>query len=168
MQAQPSDAAAINTLVNSAYRGESSRKGWTTEADMLDGIRTDSDQLKEIIDRKNSVMLVAVNGDDFCGCVHLEKKSFTCHLGMLTVSPTLQNFGLGKEILAASENFAKNEWDCDEINIHVISARKELISWYERRGFELTGDEKLFPMNDPKFGIPKVAEIKFLVMKKSL
>lgn len=72
-KAKISDVAELNTLVNSAYRGESSKIGWTTEADLLDGIRVDEERLKEFIEKKDSMILKYTDNENrIIGCVHLE------------------------------------------------------------------------------------------------
>jgi N-acetylglutamate synthase-like GNAT family acetyltransferase len=161
------DIDELNMLVNSAYRGDSSRKGWTTEADLLDGIRTDSEGLLETISRSDSQILKYLNEEGkIIGCVHLEMKGNKLYLGMLTVSPTLQNGGIGKQLLAAAEQVAL-EKQCDSIYMTVLTERTELIDWYKRHGYSLTGETQPFPMNNPRFGLPK-KHLEFVVMQKQL
>lgn len=169
IQAHSSQAIEINELVNSAYRGDSSKRGWTTEADLLGGQRTDSEGIKELIDRENSVVLVAENENSgkIEGCVHLEKNEEKCYLGMLTVKPTLQGKGLGGMLLEEAEAFAQF-WDCNHIYMTVIAQRKELIEWYEKRGFRQTGETKPFPYGDERFGLPKVENLHFVVLEKKI
>lgn len=160
------DVPQLNTLVNSAYRGELSKKGWTTEADLLGGIRTDEQVLTSLINKENSVLLLYKNNDTIVGCVNLQQHDNKLYLGMLTVNPDLQGGGVGKILLKASEDYAK-EKACTKIYMTVISIRKELISWYERHGYKDTGERKPFPMNDPKFGLPK-RDLEFIVMEKMI
>src|SRR5688500_7269379 len=130
------DIPALVTLINSAYRGEASKKGWTTEADLLKGeLRIDIPTLTTLITNKDAVMLkhVSVTGG-ITGCVYLHKQERGLYLGMLTVSPLLQGGGIGKQLLAAADNYAR-ENDCSSIFMNVISLRHELIAWYERHGF---------------------------------
>jgi ribosomal protein S18 acetylase RimI-like enzyme len=160
------DVPRLEKLINSAYRGESSKKGWTTEADFLEGIRTDEDSLLEMIKNPHAVILKYSDGDNnLLGCVYLEKQKDQMYLGMLTVSPTQQAKGIGKILLAASEKFARKE-NCYEMEMTVISIRNELIGWYEKHGYFKTGEKKPFP-SDIKFGIPKIP-LEFIVMKKKL
>ncbi|MEI6583374.1 MAG: GNAT family N-acetyltransferase [Chitinophagia bacterium] len=164
--AQLSDLLTLEQLVNSAYRGESSRKGWTTEADLLDGIRTTQQQLKDQIIAEDSVMLVITDTDDaIIACVYLQDKEPLLYLGMLTVQPNLQGAGTGKKLLAASEAYAK--WlGRTGIQMTVISVRHELIAWYQRRGYQLTGEKMPFPKH-LALGIPKQS-LEFLVLEKIL
>lgn len=159
------DIASLEALVNSAYRGESSRKGWTTEADLLDGIRVDAERLREVIAGANSEILKATNAqNEIIGCVSLEKQEGRLYLGMLTVSPELQNGGIGKKLLAASEAEAKR-MSCSCIYMSVLTQRHELIAWYERHGYRNTLRKKPFPMNNPRFGLPKKF-LEFFILEK--
>ncbi len=160
------DISLLSALINSAYRGETSKKGWTTEADLLGGIRTDKDSLIDLINKPGSVLLVYTKNEEIEACVNLQKQGDKIYLGMLTVSPTIQAKGIGKKLLQASEEYAIQQ-KCYAIIMTVISMRQELIQWYERRGYILTGEKKPFPSNDPKFGLPK-QELEFVVMKKKL
>lgn len=153
-------------LVNSAYRGEGSKKGWTTEADLLDGIRTDAESIEQMINKKNGVILQSFNNNDVLqGCVYLEKQKDKMYLGMLTVSPPEQTKGIGKQLLIVAENYA-NEQKCLLVEMTVISVRKELIAWYQKHGYKNTGKTKPFP-NDAKFGIPK-QPLEFIIMQKEI
>lgn len=159
------DIPELEILVNSAYRGTTSRAGWTTEADYLDGIRVDKQGLEEMIKRKDACLLVLKKLNVILACVFLQKSENELYLGMLTVTPGLQARGYGKKLLSAAEDYAVSV-NCNKIEITVISLRTELIAWYERHGFQLTGETKPFP-DDPRFGIPK-QPLEFAVMKKDL
>ena len=162
--AHVNDIPQISKLVNSAYRGESSKKGWTTEADLLDGIRTDEDSLLKMMQKPGAVILKCCNANkEVAASVYLEKQSGKLYLGMLTVSPELQSSGIGKKLLQASEKYAVEEGCCGVI-MTVISVRHELIDWYKRHGYHDTGKKSPFP-KDVKFGIPK-QELEFIVMEK--
>src|SRR5688572_14890412 len=124
-QADKSDISSINDLVNSAYRGEGSKKGWTTEADLLDGIRTDEESLEEMLTRPNAIILLAELDNDIKGCVFLEQQADKLYLGMLTVKPELQGKGIGATLMAASELRAK-QLGCKKISMTVITVRDAL------------------------------------------
>jgi N-acetylglutamate synthase-like GNAT family acetyltransferase len=165
------DVNAISDLVNSAYRGESSKKGWTTEADFLGGQRTDPNKIREMILSDNVVILIKIDSasEQARACVHLEKKdSQTAYLGMLTVNPLEQAKGTGRELLQVSEDFVHKTWECKMIEMTVINLRSELIEWYERRGYKKTGEQRDFPMNDKDFGLPKRTDFHFVVLTKNL
>jgi ribosomal protein S18 acetylase RimI-like enzyme len=164
--ASETDTPQLVKLVNSAYRGDISKKGWTTEANLLDGIRTDEEALAKLIHQPGSVILKCTNeSNDLMGCVFLQNQAGQMYLGMLTVSPFIQAQGIGKEILKASEEYARQQ-GCSSVMMTVITARHELIAWYERRGYHQTEERRPFP-NDPRFGIPK-QPLEFVVMEKQL
>jgi ribosomal protein S18 acetylase RimI-like enzyme len=165
--ATATDVPALVTLVNSAYRGESSKRGWTTEADLLDGQRTDPGSILDILQKPGSVILKHVDeSGKINGCVNLELQSTKLYLGMLTVDPELQGAGIGKKLLNAAEDYGRAK-NANIIRMTVISVRDELIAWYRRHGYELTGETVPFPMGDPRFGLPR-QELKFVVMEKSI
>lgn len=160
------DIAAIEQLVNSAYRGDSSRKGWTTEADLLDGIRINQEGVAQILENKTATLLKATaSGNDLVGVVNLELQGKSMYLGMLTVKPDLQNAGIGKKLIAAGEAEARKK-GCTKMVMTVISVRRELIEWYKSKGYQPTGEKKPFP-NDPHFGLPK-QPLDFIVLQKDL
>lgn len=162
-------AEEINQLVNSAYRGESSKAGWTTEADLLGGQRSDPEGLKEIIQSENQIIILGrdENSNELLACVHLTLTSDGVYLGMLTTRPTLQGSGLGKKMLNEAENRTR-AWNAKRIFMSVIEVRKELISFYLRRGFQLTNQFKDFPYGDERFGLPKRDDLRFVIMEKFL
>ena len=164
--ATEADIPALVRLVNSAYRGESSKKGWTTEADLLDGIRTDEEGILNLIVQAGSVILKCTSHEnELLACVNLQKQGAKMYLGMLTVSPLIQAQGIGKQLLNAAENHAL-EQGCSSVVMTVITVRQELIQWYERRGYHQTEERQPFP-NDPRFGIPK-RPLEFVVMEKEI
>lgn len=158
------DVSDLNFLINSAYRGESSKKGWTTEANILEGIRTSEKELTEIIEKPNSSIFKFIENDTIIACVLLEIKINKLYLGMLTVSPEIQNSGIGKKILKFAEDYA-SKLDLTKIMMTVISVREELISWYKRHGYFDTGIKEPFPMDNPEFGLPKQT-LEFIVLEK--
>jgi ribosomal protein S18 acetylase RimI-like enzyme len=161
------DLTSLNTLINSSYRGETSKKGWTTEADLLEGLRTDEAELEEMIEEKNSVILKCLDENDhLVGCVYLQKQDHKLYLGMLTVSPPHQNNGIGKKLLTTAEEYAINK-NCSSIIMTVISIRRELIEWYERHGYERTGETKPFHYNGARLGIPKMP-LEFIFLQKKV
>ncbi len=166
--ANANDVDTISALINSAYRGESSKRGWTTEAELLGGQRTDPETLRETIaDKRDSILLL--DGQDApIACVYLQRRADRAYLGMLTIKPELQARGLGKRLLAAAEMWARENWKVAKIEMTVIQKRHELIAWYERRGYSNTGRTEPFPYNDEKFGLPKVADLEFVVLEKTL
>lgn len=160
------DIPDLVILVNSAYRGDSSKKGWTTEADLLDGVRVIPETLLEQMNTPGQHFLKAMDHQgSIIGCVSLLEKGHKIYLGMLTVDPNIQGGGIGKLLMKASEEFTQS-LGISVIEMTVISVRSELIAYYERRGYSQTGEKRPFP-NDPKFGIQKQA-LEFIVMEKKL
>jgi GNAT superfamily N-acetyltransferase len=161
------DVPALVAFVNAAYRGDSSKAGWTTEADILGGQRTDAGKLTEMI-RDGRVELACDDDGALAACVYLRKEAGgACYLGMLTVDPRRQAGGLGRRLLERSEEVAR-EWRCPRVRMTVIDVRAELIAWYERRGYARTGKTEPFPAGDPRFGLPKVADLRFCELVKEL
>jgi ribosomal protein S18 acetylase RimI-like enzyme len=170
MQISPAhieDIPALVALINSAYRGEASKKGWTTEADLLKGeLRTDISTLTEVMNRPQAVFLkYTTAGGHITGSVFLEKQEQGLYLGMLSVSPLQQAGGVGKQLMKTAEQYAKKN-NCPCIFMNVISVRHELIAWYERLGYQKTGETKPLPA-DTRFGVP-TQPLEFAIMEKKV
>jgi ribosomal protein S18 acetylase RimI-like enzyme len=161
-----SDVDAIAQLVNSAYRGEYSRAGWTTEADLLDGLRTSADEIQQLIAAESAIILLCLNNTALMGSICIEKAQDTAHIGMFVVNPTSQGQGIGKQLLAAAENLAQQTWAVQTYQMHVITLRHELIAFYERRGYQRTGILTEFPINDAVWQA-KRAGLQLEVLEKS-
>jgi N-acetylglutamate synthase-like GNAT family acetyltransferase len=166
--ARASDAEAIAELVESAYRGELSKQGWTTEADLLDGQRTDAKAVLELIGAARSEIWLAYNETILLACAHIEMQSDGCHFGMFAVRPTLQASGVGKALLAHCEASAKANFAAEQMLLSVIWTRESLMQFYQRRGYQLNGEKLPFPYGDERFGKPKRDDLYFLVMDKPL
>jgi len=168
-QAEPGDIGAIVGLVDSAYRGDASRGGWTTEADLLDGQRTDTEAVSAVVGASGSVMLVAEAAGQLAGCCHLERRAGgEAYFGMFAVRPGLQGRGRGQEILAEAERLAREEWGAVTMVMTVLAQRRDLIAWYVRRGYRLTGRSRPFPYGDERFGIPRRPDLSFVELAKPL
>ncbi|MCI3132103.1 GNAT family N-acetyltransferase [Phenylobacterium aquaticum] len=169
--AQDSELEAVAALVNSAYRGDSSRVGWTTEADYLDGQRTDADTLRrDLAAQPEAALLLFKDAPDGppLGTVWLEPaEPGVWYLGMLTIKPDLQDRQLGRTLLAGGEAHAAAR-GAKRMRMTVVSIRDTLIAWYERRGYAATGETRPFPYDDEKFGLPRVPGLTFIVMEKAL
>ncbi|MCE5232690.1 MAG: GNAT family N-acetyltransferase [Mizugakiibacter sp.] len=166
--AEPADAPAIVALVESAYRGDASRAGWTTEADLLDGRRTSVADLLPLLREPRSRVLLAERGGELLACAHIEKQGEAAYFGMFSVRPALQGGGVGKAVLAEAERIARADWGCDEMQLTVIDVRTELLAWYERRGYRRTGIHKPFPYGDERFGLPRRPDLRFELLVKPL
>jgi ribosomal protein S18 acetylase RimI-like enzyme len=168
--AEAADVAAIVELVESAYRGDASRAGWTTEADLLDGQRTDTEAVAATIVSPRSVVLLAIAGDGaLLACCQLDPAgNGCCRFGMFAVRPTQQGGGVGRELLERAEAHAVERFTATTMQMSVIAQRGELIAWYERRGYTRTGETQPFPYGDERFGLPRVADLHFVVLEKRL
>ena len=167
-RATHAEILAIVSLVESAYRGDASRAGWTTEADLLDGQRTDADDVRSCIDRARSIVLLAERDDRLVACAHVAVEGDAGYFGMFSVTPALRGAGLGKHVLAEAERVVREDWQLDAMRMTVIDVRGELIAFYERRGYVRTGITKPFPYGEPRFGVPKRPDLRFEVLEKQL
>lgn len=163
------DVPALHALVESAYRGDSARRGWTHEADLLDGQRTDVGALTELLADPTQMVLAAEAEGALIGCVCITNKGRgVAYLGMLSVAPERQAGGLGRRLVQAAEAAAMTRFNAERMEMTVIHSRVELIAWYERLGYAATGEQRPFPMDDVRFGLPKTADLSFVVLERTL
>jgi ribosomal protein S18 acetylase RimI-like enzyme len=162
------DVPALHVLVESAYRGEASRAGWTTEADFLDGQRTDREELETLVRGPSTRLLLAHRDGELVGCVLLREEVGCAYLGMLSVRPDLQSAGVGRALLEEAERVTRVDLARPEMRMRVISLRSALLGWYERRGYALTGEKEPFPYEEPRAGKPKRPDLEFVVLRKKL
>ena len=166
--ATTADVPLLVELVTSAYRGESSRSGGTTEADLLEGNRNVPEVLLADIARPRSRILLAERDGTLLGCAHVAEEDGAGYFGMFAVRPGLQGGGMGRAILAEAERVAGEDWALPLMRMTVIDLRVELIEWYERRGYRRTGQTRPFPGTDPRFGLPLRDDLRFAVLEKEL
>ncbi|MEU9549916.1 GNAT family N-acetyltransferase [Streptomyces werraensis] len=166
--ATDADVDALVELIESAYRGESSRTGWTTEADILHGQRTDREGVLAVVEAPDSRLLTVEREGRTVACCQLEHRGEHAYFGMFAVSPALQGAGLGRTVLAEAERQAREGWGVTEMHMTVITAREDLIVWYERRGYRRTGRTTPFPYGDERFGIPQRDDLEFELLVKEL
>ena len=165
-----SDIADYVALVDSAYRGESAKQGWTSEADILGGQRLDAKMARDMLAEENSVILLVRDGRSRAvASVYLrEPTDGQAYLGVLAVSPKGQGKGLGSALIDLAEAWAAERWSAHSLRMSVINKREDLIAYYERRGYQRTGDIEPFPYGDERVGLPKVDDLEFVLLRKRL
>ncbi|MEV7683974.1 GNAT family N-acetyltransferase [Streptomyces sp. NPDC088341] len=166
--ATAADTEALVALIESAYRGDSSRRGWTTEADILEGQRTDPRGVLEVIEAPGSRLLAVERDGELVACCQLEHRGEAAYFGMFAVLPGAQGGGLGRRVITEAERVARETWGVREMHMTVITVREELIAWYERRGYRRTGKLFPFPYGDERFGIPQRDDLAFELLVKPL
>jgi ribosomal protein S18 acetylase RimI-like enzyme len=166
--ARPADVPALVDLVESAYRGQRSRAGWTHEADLLAGQRTDAQMVGAAIGDPAGMVLVAEAGGQIVACCQMQRHDGYVYFGMFAVSPGQQGGGLGRAVLGEAERFAREEWGAGELRMTVIAQRADLIAWYLRRGYGRTGELSPFPYGDERFGVPLRPDLAFETLTKKL
>lgn len=166
--ARHADIPLLVELVTSSYRGDASRVGWTTEADLLDGARIDGERLTADIERPQSVILLGEENGEILACAHVAVDDGTGYFGMFSVWPDRQGKGIGKQMLAEAERIVREEFGQRTLRMTVIDVRDALIDYYARRGYQRTGIHKPFPYGDERFGTPKRDDLRFEVLEKTL
>ncbi|QDE40669.1 GNAT family N-acetyltransferase [Luteibacter pinisoli] len=166
--ATQADAAVIASLVESAYRGDASRAGWTTEADFLHGRRTDITEIEELLTGPNGRFVLFERDGLVAASCYIEHQGAVCYFGMFSVHPPFQGTGIGRLVIEEVERIAREEWQCERVEMTVIDIRDELIAWYERRGYSRTGRTKPFPYGDERFGLPQRDDLRFEYLVKAL
>ncbi|WP_296820177.1 GNAT family N-acetyltransferase [Brevundimonas sp.] len=163
------DIPALHALIEGAYRGEGSRRGWTTEADLLGGQRTDPEALAAILVDPKQAILMAERDGALVGCVLIaDRGGDTGYLGMLSVDPELQSGGIGRALVRAAEREVQARWGARRLEMQVFWQRDSLIAWYARQGYEPTGETCPFPMHDPRLGVPLRNDLWFVVLAREL
>ncbi|UVI35412.1 GNAT family N-acetyltransferase [Brevibacterium spongiae] len=166
----PADIADYVALVSSAYRGEGSKQGWTTEADILGGQRLDVPMAEEMLAEADStILLVRDSQGRAVASVYVRQPTDgEAYLGVLAVSPVGQGKGVGSALINLAEAWVAERWSAHTMRMSVINKRDELIAYYERRGYERTGEVEPFPYGDERFGVPKVDDLEFVLLAKPL
>lgn len=162
-EARHQDVPAIASLVNRAYRPRPGEAGWTHEAHLVAGTRTRDSQVDELMRARGSVLLVACRDDRVIGCVQVEASSGSSYIGMLAVDPALQAKGIGKQLLGFAERFAADAQGSSRLVMTVVSHRQELVAFYVRRGYQLTGRTQEFPAYA---GVPKQPGLELVELEK--
>ncbi|KAJ3322313.1 hypothetical protein HDV06_003207 [Boothiomyces sp. JEL0866] len=164
-EATTADAAPVVNLANAAYRGND---GWTSEYGLISGTRLCEEMVGEMLQHANQKLLLFKEGNELSACIHLERDGDSVHFGCFCVDPKQQGSGIGKYVLKQAEEWARSNWNTKKVFMEVVSVRKELISYYLRRGFVNTGKNELYPYHDQRFGIPTTENLTFDILEKDL
>ena len=170
--ARPADADVLTDLIRSAYRGQDSRAGWTSEADLVEGERISRDQVLAMISAGGSLLLVGLLvGEDagqLVACCQLRNEGAgLAYFGTFAVSPQAQGAGLGRQLMAEAERQAVAAFAATRLEMTVLAQQDKLIAYYERRGFRRTGATRPFPA-DPRYARPLRDDLYFVVLEKPL
>lgn len=166
--ATSADVAAVVALVESAYRGQGSRAGWTTEADLLDGQRTDAEEVSALVSDDKTRVILATRAALLVGCVLARLEEGQGYIGMLAVRPTEQGSRVGRRLLEEAERTLRRKFGASVARLTVLRQRPELIAWYERRGYHPTGGTEPFPYGNHRFGLPRRPDLEFVVLSRTL
>lgn len=164
------DVGAVVDLVESAYRGDESTTGWTTEADLLDGQRTDVEAIEAVVAAPQAHLILATaDSGELVGCCVIENRAGgQAYFGTFAVRPGLQGGGIGNQLIVEAERTARDDWSCETVEMTVIGQREDLIAWYLRRGYLPTGEMRPFPYGDERFGLPRREDLYFVVLAKPI
>lgn len=183
-EATLSDVPALEVLLNRCYRFN---EGWTNEADLVGGVRTNQAELESVINDPKQYLFVfpkTANGlrdgaetGEILGCIDVEIKHDGAYIGMFAVNPKLQGNGVGNTMLEAGEVFAARHLNHRKdtqgksspafIKLFVLDGRPQLQAYYERRGYVATGNTEAFP-EDGNNGTPKKEGLYFLELAKTI
>ena len=166
-KADITEAARLVALINAAYRGELSTLGWTSEAHLLSGARTDAADMLKLLADDNSMLVMCKSAEDLLGSVHLHYSDNQVQIGMLAVDPKHQGCGIGKQLLQTAENMAQQAWPVRRFVMNVITCRLELLAYYKRRGYHRTGIIQAFPVN-PVLWQAKVGDLRLELLEKNI
>jgi ribosomal protein S18 acetylase RimI-like enzyme len=165
------DVPAVVALVESAYRGEESQAGWTSEAHLIGGQRTDAEMISGVLAATGAHVLLAEEAGALQACCELREPKPAGHaayFGMFAVRPSVQRSGYGRMVLAEAERIARDEFGATTLEMTVIRQRDALVGWYQRRGYEPTGEVRPFPYGNDRYGEPKVNDLEFAILAKAV
>jgi ribosomal protein S18 acetylase RimI-like enzyme len=166
--ARPADAEVLAGLIRSAYRGTDSRAGWTSEADLVEGERISTDQVRAMISEAGSLLLAGEQAGQLVACCQLRNEGAgLAYFGTFAVSPSAQGDGIGRQLMAEAECQAVTAFAARRLEMTVLAQQDKLIAYYERRGFRRTGETRPFPA-DPRYARPRRDDLYFVVLVKDL
>jgi predicted N-acetyltransferase YhbS len=122
------DIPIIVAIVNRAFQVESF---------FLMHDRTDVENVTEMFEK--GAYLLAERAGQILGAVYFEKRGERAYFGMLSVEPETKGQGLGRLLIDAVEEHARDQ-GCVAMDITVVNLRTELPPFYRRFGYEITGE----------------------------
>ncbi len=153
--ARQADAPYLVELIERAYRGPETAGSWASEAHLLKGPRTSLSEVSALIAREDSRFLIADLDGRVAACCLLQglerlpnTTTNAAYFGMFALDPSAQGAGLGKLVIAEAERCIQELWGANEMVMTVINLRTELIGWYQRRGYHLSGAVLPFPFSE--------------------
>lgn len=129
--ADESDTAKLLALINQAF---------SVESFFHIGTRLDTDRIQPHLSKGR--FLVAESGGKLVGCVYVELHGEESYLGLLSVDPSQQKTGLGRRLVAAAEEFAR-EMGARCMDLTVVNLRTELPPYYQKLGYRIVGEEAI-------------------------
>jgi len=171
------DVSPLVALIERAYRGPETAGSWVSESHLLKGPRTSNAEISELIAQSDSRFLIAERNGRILGCCLIQRLGTTecssadigkgsAYFGMFAIDPTDHSTGLGKQILAEAERRVRDLWRSSSMVMTVINVREQLIEYYKRRGYTLTGATMPFPFSETSGEVTR--DFHLVEMKKDL
>jgi ribosomal protein S18 acetylase RimI-like enzyme len=171
------DVPPLVALIERAYRGPETAGSWVSESHLLKGPRTSNTEISELIAQPDSRFLIAERHGRILGCCLIQRLGTTecssgdigkgsAYFGMFAIDPTDHSTGLGKQILAEAERRVRDLWRSSSMVMTVINLREQLIEYYKRRGYTLTGATMPFPFSETSGEVTR--DFHLVEMKKDL
>jgi GNAT superfamily N-acetyltransferase len=136
-------------------------QAFAVERFFITGDRLDSTSTREYFD-KGQFLLAEEDGALAAG-VYVEMRGDRSYLGLLAVDPSRQKAGLGRRMVAAAEEFAR-EMGSHAMDMTVVNLRLELPPFYEKLGYAVVGTA---PIREEM--LPRVTQAcHFIRMSKAL
>lgn len=89
---------------------------------------------------KTGTFLVSEYGPQMTGCIYVQRIADRAYFGLLSIDPSRQKTGIGRRLVAAAEEFAR-ELGARFMDIRIIHLRAELPGIYAKLGYQITGTQ---------------------------
>ena len=155
---------AIADLVNLTYRGD---LGGRRIMKKKRGDRTNRQAIESAMCNPNAHFLVVNLPKILASCIYVAKEKEHAYIGFFSVHPSLQGRGLGKYVLEQAETFVLRNMEIHKFVMFVVSQRRELIEFYQRRGYFRTGRIEAYPLH-MGIGVPRIAGLTIEYLEKLL